>query len=441
MKKILFLTAAVALFTMSAGAQVTTFKLDKKGLMGYITRSDEDIANPKRAERGLTWVNRGDAMFNAAGYMLTQIYPGQPEKAMVAALGKAEPTAVELSGRSFQKYDYPYADVYVLEGIVQFWVVKDVVYEGAEDKAVEAYKKAAELDPKLKERASKGVANIGDIISIAANAQYNLGNQDAAADLYWKSFNVKKEPLVGKIDSVSVFNAGYMLLIKEEYDRAVPIFEAAIANNVWEEGKTPYFLAYALLQQKKFPEAKKVLDEGLKKFPGDKNMMESMVNYYAQTGGDFNEIKSELESSLEKDPNNQALWNGLGQVYIDEGDNDKSIEFFTKYVEKFPESPQSNFYLGDAWYGKADAIRIDAEGDTSMSKAARDAKIEESKEGYRKAWNYLKKAYEGNKEDAVLQRFTFTTYRLIDDPGMNDLYTNELEPAYKAMQERRAAGK
>lgn len=433
MKRLVLIVAA-SVMCLAASAQVGGFKLDKKAILNAIERSDADIAHPKRSGRGQTWMDRGDAMFKAAGgYMLSETYPGQPEAEMLLRLGKAEPANVTVNDRNFQVYSYPYADVYLINGVVQFWVIKEVLYEGADDKAIEAYKKAAELDSKLTEKASAGIVNVSDVVSIAANAQYNLGNSEAAADLYWKNFNIKKEPLVGKIDSISVYNAGNIYLFAEKYDRATEILEAALENNVWEEGRTPYYLSYAYMQVENFDKAKEVLDKGLAKFPGDKNMIESMISYYAMTEGDFNEIKDMLEEALKSDPENVGIWNGLAMVYADTDDKEKAMEFFTKYAERFPDSAQANYYLGDAWYTKGDDVRMAMESDRTMSKASRDAAAEEAKTAYRNAWKYLKAAYESDPtQAAILQRYFYTTYHLIDDPGMQELF-DKLQPEWDAM--------
>ncbi len=72
MKKLILMVAAV-LICSAAGAQ--TFKLDKDALLKAITQSDANIANPKRATRGQTWLDRGDAMFNAAGFVYNKTIP------------------------------------------------------------------------------------------------------------------------------------------------------------------------------------------------------------------------------------------------------------------------------------------------------------------------------------------------------------------------------
>jgi tetratricopeptide (TPR) repeat protein len=425
---------AAVLMCSAAGAQV--FKFDKEALLKAVAQSDEAIANPKRAERGQTWLDRGNAMFNAGGGALyRKIYPGQDEKAMLLALGKMEPVATELGGMTFQKYSFPYADVYTYNGTVQFWSAKEVVYEEAKPKAVEAYKKAVELDPKLTAKATEGMTYVGDLLGIEANAEYNVGDKVKAAELYWQSFNVKKEPLVGKIDSVSVFNAGNIMYFEGKYDRAIEILTAAMESNVWEDGNTPYLLFHAYMQTDRDADAKKALDAGLLMFPENNDLLESMVDYYAMTGGDFNEIKDMLEKSLEHNPENAAVWNGLGQIYLKGGDQEKTIEFFKRYVEKFPESAQSNFYLGDALYEKGQSIMNAADNDRTMSRAAKDAAVAQAKDMFREAWKYMRASYDLRPEEtATIQRLMFIAYSIVDDPGMEDMF-KRFEGEYRAKTE------
>ncbi len=417
----------------AAGAQV--FKLDQELMLKEIEKSNGNVAHAKRSQNADIWMERGDAMFNAMGFMLTKTYPGQPLKDMLAVLGKAEPTTVEANGQEFQVYSYPYADIYVVNDIVQFWTMKVVVYEGAAEKAVEAYNKAAELEPRLAAKAAQGILHVGDVLSVEANARYSLGEHEPAAEVYWKSFNIKREPLLGKIDSVSVFNAGSIFLFAEKYDRAIEIFETAIDNNVWEEGQTAYLLGHALMQTEQQEKAKELFDKALVMFPENKDLLESMVDYYTVTGGDFGEIKTTLEKALAADANNVAVWNGLGQIYLKDTDLDKAIEFFTQYVEKFPKSAQANFYLGHVWYKKANEMLAAADEDKTMSRAAKDAALEAAKDAYRQSWKYLNTSYEQKSDEpGTIEHLTFVTYRIIEDPGMEEFY-NKIEAEYKALSE------
>jgi tetratricopeptide (TPR) repeat protein len=432
MKKLILMVAAVVVCSV-AGAQV--FKLDQGLMLKEIEKSDQNIAHAKRSLRADTWMQRGDAMFNAMGFMLTKTYPGQPVKDMLTTLGKVEPTTVEAEGQAYQVYSYPYADIYTVSDVVQFWTMKVVVYEGAAEKAVEAYKKVAELDPAMAIKAAQGILHVGDVLSVEANALNALGKQEPAAEVFWKSFNIKREPLLGKIDSVSAFNAGYIFMMNKKYDRATEIFETAIENNVWEEGRTPYFLSWVYMQTNQLDKAKAVLDKALLLFPDNQDLLASIVDYYTVTGGDFNEIKTTLEKALEADPDNVSVWNGLGQIYLKDTDLDKAIEFFGRYVAKFPDSAQANFYLGHVWYKKGNELLTAADKEKTMSRTAKAAALEAAKDAYRQAWKYLNISYGQKPDEAItIEHLTFVTYRIIEDPGMEAFY-NKIEAEYKALED------
>jgi tetratricopeptide (TPR) repeat protein len=416
MRRIVVLVVAAMAMISAADAQIL-FRFDKKSILDAIARSDKDLENPKRAARGQTWLDRGDAMFTAEGVMLTQTYPGQSKEEMVTRLGKAESSTQEVNGKTYEVMSYPYADVYLLQDVVQFWVMKETVMEGAAEKAIEAYRKAVELDPKLKEKASNGMSSVGDIFSVNANREYNMGNDEAAADAYYKAFKVKSDPLIGKIDSISIFNAGYITLMKNDYEKAIPLLEEAIANNVWEQGKTPYFLSWALLQTQQYDKVKPLLEKALELFPGNSELIGNMISYYGITEGDFGEIREMLEKALVNDPTNEAVWNGLAQVYLKETDKTKSEPFFRKYVEAFPNLMEANYYMGDLLMEQGNDI-VNTEP-------------EKANEFYRQAWKYIEKAYSVKPtEKAVVQRLQHLSHRLYDDPGMEanlERYTKEFE--------------
>ncbi len=433
MKKVILMVAAVLMSAAAAEAQ--TFRMDEKSYLDAIARSDADIAHPKRSLRGQTWMDRAEAMFKAAagGYELLQVFPGQERGDLAMRIGsKIDSRMEEVNGNMMEVLMLPYADIYLQNDVVQFWVDKANVYEGAEDKAVEAYRKAAELDPKLIEKAQKGISSVGDLYGIQGNANNFLGNKLAAAENYWRSFQIKRSEPLNVVDSISVFNAGYIFLTDDNNEKAIEILSTALDAGVWEGGKTPYFLSHAYMRTEQLDKMKEVLTKGLEMFPDDKGLIENMVNYYILTKGDFGEIKGLLEKSLADAPDNISLWAGLAQVHMQEGDSEKSMEFFTRFQEKFPEEVQANFYLGDAWYERGSKIEDDARNDKTMSAAAVKEADEKAKEAYRQAWKYLDKAYQSQPDEkAVLQRYTFVTARLIEDPGMEELY-EKLEGEYKA---------
>lgn len=441
MKRIFLFAAVMLMISPAVMAQSTTFKVDKDALVKAIERSDKDMENPKRAQRGQTWLDRGQALYSAANPVGLQIYPGMPTEMLMAILGKGvemvnKPLAF---GKTFQVAETQYADIYVMDNMVQFWVDKTNVYPGAADKAYEAYKKAGELDAKLTPKAKEGMVSVADIYRMQANARYNFGENIPAAENFWKAYQLQMDPIVNVIDSNSVFNAGYLYTTEKQYDKAIPILEEAVSKEVWADGSVAYFLSWAYLQTNQFPKAKEILTKGFELFPENTSIVDGLINYYSMSGDDFAEISSVLESAVQRDPTNLALWTGLGQAHLSMKDTDKSIAFFTRFAQQFPNDFQAQFYLGDSWIEKGEALLKEAqEKAAGMSNAQREEAMAKVSDAYRNSLPALEAAYKIQPDEiAVVQRLARSYYRIKEEAGMEEKF-NKYNDIYEKMEKERS---
>ena len=437
MKRVLMLTVAALMLAPAAMAQIATpFKIDKDALVKEIQRSDKTLENEKRASRGQTWLDRGNALYNASAAVASQIYSGMSLADLTAVVGKeAQTSEKELpNGRTYKVVSIPAADIYLLDDVVQFWVEKITVYEGSTEKAYEAYKKAAELDSKLAPKVKEGLTRVADIYKMQANTLYNMGENMPAAEKYLKAFRVQADPLVNVVDSNSVFNAGYLYVTNKDYDKAIEIFEDAVAKDVWADGNIAYFLSWSYLQTKDYPKAKDILQRGIKLFPENKSITEGLINYYSLAQDDFSEIIDVLQKAVKEDPDNIVLWNGLGQAYLNKENRTESIDFFTRFVAKFPNDFGANYYLGDQWMEEGEALLKEADGDGGMSQAQKNETRAKAMDAFKKAFPPLEKAFELNRsEKAAIQRVTRVLFRLKDEPGMQPVFEKYNE-IYEAME-------
>lgn len=429
MRKIVLLAIA-AIMTAPVAVMAQTipmsFKIDKNALVKEVERSDKTLENEKRAIKGQTWLDRAEVFYKISAVVPTQIYGGMTLKDLTASIGKDHKTSeVTLpNGSKYLMVSIPEVDVYLIDDVVQFWNEKIVVYENAPGKAVEAFKKAAELDPKLAPKAKDGLMRMSDIYKMQAISQYNLGEYEAAANDYLNAFNVQIDPIVGVVDKDAIYNAGYIYLVNENYPKAIEIYEEAIANDVWENGDIAYYLSWAYLKtENQTDKAKDVLQRGFKLFPENDKIVEGLINYYYMTEGDFSEITDVLEAAIKKDPSKLIYWSGLGQAYLTKGDLDKTVEFYTKFVEQFPDEFAANYYLGDQLMEKGLKLLDDAEDNASLSKAQKDELRSEALGIFKKALPPLMKAYdEQPNEKAVVQRIKHVLFQLQDEPGMLELF-------------------
>lgn len=414
-----------------AQIMVVPFKVDKNALVKEIERTDKTLQNEKRAQRGQPWLDNGVALYEAAAAIATQIYPGMPLADLMEKLGKNAPQATEKklpNGQTYQVISLPEADIYLVNDVVQFWTEKEVVYEGAAEKAIDSYKNAAERDKKLLPKVKEGLERVADIYKIRANAFYNTGENMQAADNYLKAYDLQKDPLIGVIDTNSVFNAGYLHVTAHDYDKAIEIFEDAIAHDVWSSGSVAYFLGWSYLEkgEEYYPKAKEVLLKGMELFPTHPNISEALVHYYSKSGDDFSEITDVLETAINNDPSKTALWVGLGHAYLQMGNRAKAIEHFRRFAKAFPNDFTANYYLGDQLMEEGEALLAEAENNESLSKAQKDETTARAMKIFHEAFPVSEKAYENpidaQSSVAALQRVTRILFRLMDEPEMGPIF-------------------
>lgn len=438
MKRMLILVAAL-IIAPAAMAQVITvpFKVDKTALVRDIERTNKTLENEKRAQRGQPWLDNANAYYAAAAAVASQIYGGMPLEELNAKLGKDAPQPVDktismgAASKTFKVISLPEVDIYIAPDpstgtdIVQFWFEKGEVYEGAAEKAIESFKKAAELDKKLLPKVKEGLQHVADIYKIRANAYYNIGDNMPAAENFLKAYDLLKDPLVGILDGDLVFNGGYLYIANEDYDKGIEVFEDAVEHEIWAGGNIPYFLSWAYLKkgEEYYPKAKEILLKGKELFPENENIPEGLINYYSLSGDDFTEIIDVLEDALKKDPSKKIIWDGLGQAYLKIDDRAKTIEFFKKFVAEYPDDFGANYYLGDQLMEEGEALYKEANENESLSKAQRDELMAKAMGLYREAFPVSEKAYIYRPEEvAALQRVTHILFRLKDEPDMAPVF-------------------
>ncbi|HNG90157.1 MAG TPA: tetratricopeptide repeat protein, partial [Saprospiraceae bacterium] len=115
--------------------------------------------------------------------------------------------------------------------------------------------------------------------------------------------------------------------------------------------------------------AKKILAEGIAKFPDNTGLLFAQINIYLQEGK-LDELVTSLKKAIEKEPGNASLYVNLGRVYDDLQTREtaakneaKATEYFNlamKYykesTERDPKSPDGHYMMGAMYYNKAAAL-------------------------------------------------------------------------------------
>jgi tetratricopeptide (TPR) repeat protein len=437
MKKLIIL-AFIAFYTVNAQAQ----KANIQSAINYL--KDKDVANAKKmideAVKSESTINNAKAWF-LKGLIYQAI--GTPSTDQM-------PFITFIVSSTAGENAYPV----VLESANQFASSTP----DALDQSFEAYKKSIELNSKYEKE--EYVMLLPSLISSYYNNGISLINENKFNDAFNSLEKMSKfktldgGKLFGEFKLDTLFaNArwyqGICVYQTGKDDEALTILEECIKNPI-TQSLDIYIMATDIYQRKmndaKWMETMKLAKA---KYPSDKRLINSEINYYSSIGKSDLLIKS-LKDGIAAEPGKADLYLSLGETYYNMANpldkakkslpkpvNAKELEQnafsnYTKAAELDPKNAYAQFYLGLFHYNKAkeltDAMNIEKDNNKyAAMKPERNATIEKAlpfldktrslceaegindsnKEMYKQALSGLTNAYmiiEKNEKSAEIQK-------------------------------------
>lgn len=440
MKRILVVMSAILLFATSIvngqdGVTPPVEKFNKVSAEKRVAKSNADIENPKKNIKASTWVKRGDMFYEVATQPTSGIFRDLAESAMIAAQGEAPKTEVVIDGTKYTEYTYEHFKAYVKNGLVSSFFVTTEIEPDALGKAEAAYAKAYELDPKSEKKVVAGLKNLKNAYFERGNNYLSVGDFAQAADNYYNAYKMGAYPVIDARDTSSLYNAGYCYLVAENYKKGAECFEKAIEYGKEEDGDVYYYAFLCQFQDGQMDTAEKTIKEGIAKYPGNTNIIEGLIKFYASVEKDPNEIIPLVKAGIEKDPTNPLLYYGLGLIYDKLGDSDSAIAEMLKAQTLKPDDFYILVNLGLFYSKKGDALNTQMNQRGQWASAAEyDEYLKKVNDEYAKALPYLEKAYEVNPSEKVtVEVLKSLTFRLRDLPGMQAKY-DKYQAIYNSMR-------
>ncbi|MEE1167388.1 MAG: hypothetical protein UHS52_00045, partial [Alistipes sp.] len=256
MKKFLFLaTALLVMASQAANAQrVSTAKEIAK-----LDKADATLVDVKKNTKAATWNAHGKAYTDA--YMLPtkellrdtpvmtlQMNVGQPDS---MTEGMFLGTPVVIAG-------YEYVDVFVdpQSYLILGWEQKKSIKDNLAETAIESYKKAYELDPKLGSKIADNAMTLANALAQQGDVLNLINKPSEAAYSFELAYRAQQVCPEAKANPANLYNAGLLYTIYASSlkgDQAAAVFakseailsEALAAGYKDETGNIYYYLFHS----------------------------------------------------------------------------------------------------------------------------------------------------------------------------------------------------
>lgn len=396
MKKILLALAVLASMQV-ANAQVKSAADAKKA----VEAAEAAASNEKKAIKTATWIKLGQEYVKAYDAPTGNIIPGSSKTELALMMGSEKPVsteAVEIQGTPYTKEVYADKNLYFnANGQLAVIEVTKPVYADALEKAIAAYQKAYDLD--ASHAKSKDIAAAFDLIGQKYNTEaynkYTLGDLASASKYFEKAAEVEALAPLSKIDTTSIYNAGFTAWATKDMSKAKELFEKCYNLGYYYEGGE----VFAKLADVDTLNTKKYLEEGFEKFPQSQSILIGLINYYLKSNESTDRLFELLDKAKANEPNNASLFYVEGNIRSQLGDTGNAVKAYRKCAEINPEYEYGFIGEGTMYYNKAIEVQTKAQDELDDTKYM--ALVKEFEKDLKACIPAFEKAFEVTKSEQV----------------------------------------
>ena len=400
MKRILIALAMLAA-VQAADAQVKSPDAAAKA----VEKAEVAANDAKKAAKVATWTNLAKAYMDAYNAPAGNAWVGASKQELMLLMGSDKPLSesqVDLSGTTFIKESYANKDLYYnpANGQLSMIVVTKPVVEGALAKALDAYKKAYEVDvkgSKLKD-INAGISTINQKYVTDAYNAYQLGDLAQASQYFALAADAMNTAPLSQVDTNSLYNAGFTAWVTKDYESAKNHFEKCLSYNYYyDDGEVFAKLSdiYTNLGDKEAGVA--ILEKGFTVYPQSQSILIGLINYYLGNNQQPDRLFELISLAKKNEPNNASLYYVEGNVYKELGRLEEAVAAYYQCAEINPEYEYGFIGAGVMFYEQA--VKISEEASAEYDDAKYAVLVEKFEKMLMDALDPFEKAYSVTKDE------------------------------------------
>jgi hypothetical protein len=401
MKKILLALAILASLQV-ANAQVKNAADAQKA----VEAAEKTAQDAKKATKVGTWMNLGKAYMDAYNVPAGNVWQGASKTELALAMGNDKPKSTEtvtLAGEQYEKDVYATKNLYFTpKGQLKIIEITQPVYKNALEKAEAAYRQAAQVDSKgSKDKDIKAAMEmINQKYIEEAYNQYTFGNLKGASEAFETASKVMEGAPLNKIDTSSIYNAGFTAWAAADYARAKGFFETCLKNGYYgQDGECYAKLADVMDKTGDKANSKTFLEEGFAKFPQSQSILIGLINYYVSNNENPDKLYSLLDAAKKNEPDNASLYYVEGNIRLKLGDEAGAITAYEKCAQVNPAYEFGYIGEGQMFYNKALDLQDKAQSELDDTKYQ--ALVDQFNASLKNSIAPFEKAYSISKDNSI----------------------------------------
>ncbi|MEE0237142.1 MAG: tetratricopeptide repeat protein [Bacteroidales bacterium] len=399
MKRIL-IALAVLLSVQVADAQTKSPEAARKA----VESAEAASKDAKKATKVATWMKLASSYMDAYNAPAGSVWLGASKAELQLIMGNDKPISTEavvLGGDELIKETYSNKEFYFSPaGQLVLINVTQPVVEDALGGALEAYKKAYEVDVKQSKTKDivTGLSIVAQKYLDEGMNSYTFGDLVKASQLFEKAVETSATAPLSKVDTTALYNAGYTAWAVKDYERAKNFFEKCLAAEYYYEGGEVYAKlgdVYTNLGDAK--KGAEILEQGFVKFPQSQSILIGLINYYMTSGENADRLFVLIDEAKKNEPNNASLYYVEGNIYKELKNYDKAIESYMKCAEINPEYEFGFIGAGILYYERA--VELSEQASNEFDDAKYNALVEQFEKALLDALEPFEKAYAVTKDN------------------------------------------